>query len=117
IEASIRASKKSAQTTPSNPADHESPLNSSAYEDYRSNTLEHRNNKLIVSENSYNSFGSLKKAMHIDSASDSVFEQSNEISANIPKTWTPARTLSRVNKVHNPDKMAEIGAHASSVTR
>lgn len=72
-------------------------------------------NPTFVSTNLSN-FGSTKKHNYTvdEEASDSVFE-TDQLNSNISDRYVQSKKILRENKVHNPDKFAQIGAHHSSV--
>lgn len=79
---------------------------------------------IIRSDNSVNKFATLTIDQKENSegeingvASDSVFISDGKIAANIDSRYVGAKSIKRVNRVHNPDKFAEIGAHRSSISK
>lgn len=99
-------------------------LNSAEIEIISTNTGSEEKQLVITSDNSVNKFATLTIDQKENSegeingvASDSVFISDGKIAANIDSRYVGAKSIKRVNQVHNPDKFAEIGAHRSSISK
>jgi hypothetical protein len=75
-----------------------------------------KNSNATFVSNNLSNFGSTKKHNYTvdEEASDSVFE-TDQLNSNISDRYVQSKKILRENKVHNPDKFAQIGAHHSSV--
>lgn len=99
-------------------------LNSAKIEIISTNAGSDEQPLVITSDNSVNKFATLTIDQKENSegeingvASDSVFISDGKIAANIDSRYVGAKSIKRVNRVHNPDKFAEIGAHRSSISK